>query len=163
MKNYITQVRSWKSEQGIALNAPLSTTATYASKDIITKFKQNESIIKSTLKYPKSHEFIAGKPDIEEKITKVLPVYSKIGPTFKKDGKNLIKWINESQDKIIKQIEEEGDIKISDIPIISSNQKEGLIKEGYIQIKKDAQVKGKKDSHILTFDNFYLEFKGEIK
>ena len=159
VKNYISQVRSWKSEQGIALNAPINTTATYASKDLILEFKQNESIIKSTLKYPKSHEFKPGKPDIEEKITKVVPVYSKIGPTFKKDGKKLVKWINESQDEIIKKIDKDGDITLSDIPILSSNQKEGLIKEGYIQVVKDTKVKGKKDSTILSFDDFYLELK----
>ena len=54
---------------------------------MISKIKPNESIIKSTLKYPENHEFKPGKPDIEEKITKIKPVYSKIGPTFKNDGK----------------------------------------------------------------------------
>jgi valyl-tRNA synthetase len=157
VKNYISQVRSWKSEQGIALNAPLNTTATYASKDLISKFKQSGSIIKTTLKYPESHEFIPGKPDIEEKIDKVVPVYSKIGPTFKKDGKKLVKWINENQEKIIKMIEKDGDIIVSDIPVLDFSQKEGLIKEGYIQVEKDIKVKGKKDSTILSFDDFYLE------
>ena len=161
VKNYISQVRSWKSEQGIALNAPLNSMATYASKDLILKFKQNESIIKSTLKYPKSHEFIPGKPDIEEKITKVIPIYSKIGPTLKKDGKKLVKWINESQDKIINKIEKDGDISLLDIPLLNLDKKEGLIKEGYIKVEKDNKVKGKKDSTILSFDKFYLELKVE--
>jgi len=159
VKNYISQVRSWKSEKGIALNAPLVTTATYASKDLISKYKKNESIIKTTLKYPDSHKFIAGKPDITEEITKIVPVYSKIGPVFKKDGKKLIKWINESQDIIIKKIKEKGDIALSEIPILDSVKKDGLIKEGYIQTKKDIKVKDKKDSTILFFDDFYLELK----
>jgi len=159
VKEYISQVRSWKSEQGIALNAPINTTATYASKDLTSKFKQSESIIKSTLKYPDSHEFIPGKPNIEEKITQIVPVYSKIGPIFKKDGKKLVEWINESQDEIIKKIETKGDVIISEISVLNSDEKEGLIKEGYIQIKKDTKVKGKKDSAIFAFDNFYLEIK----
>ena len=33
----------------------------------------------------------------------------------------------------------------------------GLIKEGFIQIKKEIKIKGKKDSSILSFDNFYLQ------
>ena len=45
VKNYISQVRSWKSEQGIALNAPINTFATYASKDFISKIKTSDSII----------------------------------------------------------------------------------------------------------------------
>ena len=73
-------------------------------------------IIKTTLKYPDSHKFVAGKPDIEEKITKIIPVYSKIGPTFKQDGKKIVDWISKNQDEIIKKIEKKGDIKISDIP-----------------------------------------------
>ena len=159
VKTYISQIRAWKSEQGMALNAPINTAATYAPKDMISSIKSSESIIKSTLKYPKNHEFIAGKPKIEEKITKIIPVYSKIGPTFKEEGKKIIQWLNKKQDEIIKKIEKDGDIKISDIPDISSNQKSGLVNEGYIQIKKEIYVKGKKDSTILSFDGFYLELE----
>ncbi len=159
VKNYISQVRSWKSEQGIPLNALLASSATYSTPDVILKIKSSETIIKSTLKYPKNHEFLPWKPDVEEKITKVIPVYSKIGPTFKTDGKKLAEWINEKQDEIIKKIEKKGDITISEIPVLKSGKKEGLLKEGYIQIKKDIKVKGKKDSTILTFDGFYLELK----
>jgi len=159
VKNYISQVRSWKSEQGIALNAPIESSATYSTADIISQIKPSGSIIKSTLKYPEDHEFIVGKPDVEEKIVSVLPVYPKIGPTFKKDGKKLVKWINNNQNKIIKKIEGDGDVILSDIPVIGSDEKKGLLKEGYIQVKKEVKVKGKKDSTILSFDNFYLELK----
>jgi valyl-tRNA synthetase len=159
VKNYISKVRSWKSENGVALNAPINTTATYASKILISNYEQNESIIKNTLKFPDSHKFIVGKPNISEKITKIIPVYSKIGPTFKKDGKRLIKWIDENQEEIIKEIEDKGDIYLSDIPVLDSSKKKGLIKEGYVQIQKEIKVKGKKDSTILTFDDFYLEMK----
>jgi len=157
VKNYISQVRSYKSEHGIALNATIKSSATYASKDIISKIKANESIIKSTLKYPKDHEFIAGKPDIKEEIVEIFPVYAKIGPTFKTDGKNLVNWIKENQNKIIKEIEGKGDIKISDIPIIKTSKKGFLLKDGYIKIKKDITVKGKKDTSIVSFDKFYIE------
>ena len=159
IKNYISKVRSWKSEQGIPLNAPLHVITTYTSKDLNNKLKQSESIINSTLKYPKNHEFKPGKPDIEEKIVKIIPVYSKIGPTFKQDGKKIIDWINQNQEEIIKKIEKKGDILFSEIPVLKSDKKQGLLKEGYLQIKKDIKVKGKKDSNIISFDNFYLEFK----
>jgi valyl-tRNA synthetase len=159
VKKYISQVRSWKSEQGIALNAPLNAIATYASKTQISKIKTSDSIIKTTLKFPDKHEFIEGKPDVEEKITKITPVYSKIGPTFKTDGKKLVKWINENQDKIINTLEKKGDIKVTDIPAISSKEKGELLSNGFIKIEKETKVKGKKDSSILTFDDFYLEVK----
>jgi valyl-tRNA synthetase len=159
VKTYISQIRAWKSEQGIALNAPLSAVATYAKKEYIESIKSSKELIISTLKYPDYHEFIQGKPKIEEKITKIIPVYSKIGPAFKEDGKKIIQWLNKKQEEIIKKIEKDGDIKISDIPKIKSNQKFELIKEGYIKTEKEVHIKGKKDSTILSFDGFYLELE----
>ncbi len=159
VKDYISQVRSWKSEQGIALNAPIDAIATYSSKDLSIRFKHNETIIKSTLKFPDSHEFIPRKPEIEEKIVKILPVYSKIGPAFKKDGKKFAQWINDNQDDIISKLEEKGDIILSEVPVIESKEKDGLLQEGFIRVERDIKVKGKKDSTILSFDKFYLELR----
>jgi valyl-tRNA synthetase len=157
IKNYIAQVRSWKSERGIALNAPVNATATYASKNIISKIESSNQIIKSTLKYPKNHQFIEGKPKIEEKITKIKPEYSKIGPKFKNEGKKIIQWINKNQQKIIKELEKDQDVDISDI--LNIETKEKLFKNGYIKIDKETHVKGKKDRSIVKFDEFYLEIK----
>ena len=161
VKNYISQIRSWKSEQGIALNASINTSVTYASKETISKLKASESIITSTLKYPKNHSFIAGKPDIEEKIVSVSPVYSKLGPKFTNESKKITKWVQDKQAEIIKKIEEVGDIFISDIPSVQSSFKEGLLKNGYIHVKKETVVKGKKNCIILPFDGFYLELQEE--
>ena len=159
VKNYISQVRSWKSEQGIALNAPLEVMVTYASKDFISKIKTSDSIIKSTLKYPDNHEFKPEKPKVEEKITKILPVYAKIGPTLKNDAKKLVGWINKNQGEIISKLEKQGDMKLSEVPDIKIELKDSLLKDGYIQIERDIQVKGHKDSHIVSFDGFYLEIQ----
>lgn len=158
IKSYISQVRAWKSKRGIALNAPVQTIATYASKKVISQIQSNESIIKSTLKYPKNHKFIKGKPAIEEKVTKIVPIYAKIGPDFKEDGKKIVQWLNKNQKEILGKIEKDGDIKISDIPGIKSNKKINLVKDGYLKVEKEAHVKGK-DSVILSFDGFYLELK----
>jgi len=158
VKSYISQVRSWKSEEGIALNAPIETSATYASKKVISQIKPNESIIKSTLKYPDNHKFIEGKPSTEEKVTKVIPVYAKIGPDFKTDAKKITQWLNKEQKEIVKKIEKDGDINLTDIPGVESKKKVNLVKDGYLKIEKEAHVKGK-DSIILSFDGFYLELK----
>ncbi len=159
IKEYIQQVRSWKSEQGIALNAPIQAMVTYASNDFINRIKTSDNIIKITLKYPDSHEFIAGKPDIEEKIVKIIPVYSKIGPNLKSEGKEFIRYITKNQDKLIDKIKENGDIKFNEIPDINIKSKEKLIEDGYIKIEKEAQVKGKKECLIISFKGFYLEIK----
>ncbi len=161
VKNYISQARSWKSEQGIALNAPMNSTATYGEEDLILNLKSSASIIKSTLKYPDNHNFIVGKPNIEEKITEINPVYSKLGPFFKKDSQKIINWIKDNQNNIIKKIETDGDMSISDISIINSTSKESLLRNGYINVKKEMRIKGKERITIIPFEGFYLEFQRE--
>ena len=158
VKKYISEVRSWKSAQGMSLNAPMHAHTTYAGNNI-NSYKPSESIIKSTLNYPNDHEFKSGEPaDGEEKITLVKPVRSKIGPLFKKESGKLIKWIDEHQDELIKIIENHGDIRWSEIPIVDiKNPDEPLIKNGYIQVKKE-----KKNKRILQFDGFYVEVSGDM-
>jgi valyl-tRNA synthetase len=159
VKVYIAQVRAWKSEQGIALNAPIQATATYAPKETITKLKTGESIILSTLKYPQSHKFIAGKPEIQETITAVEPVFAKLGPAFKTDSNKISHWIKEHQEELIKTIDSKGDMLISEIPGVKVGTKEGLLKAGYVQVKREPGLKGKKGSTILSFDGFYVELQ----
>ena len=159
VKTYIAQVRAWKSEQGIALNAPVQAVATYAPKDTIAKLKTGISIILSTLKYPEGHKLITEKPEIQETITAVEPVYAKLGPAFKTDSQNIAQWIKEHQEKIITSLEDKKDIPLSEIPGVKTEKKEGLLKAGYIQLKREVGLKGKKGSIILSFDGFYVELR----
>jgi valyl-tRNA synthetase len=160
IKSYISQVRAYKSGQGIALNANLNVVATYASKDKISILKANDAIIKSTLKFPEKHNFIVGKPEIEENIIEIKPNYSVIGPKLKNEGRELIKSIKENQKELINKIENKGDIPLSDFfPAGARVPKEKLIQDNYIEIRRDIKMKDKKDSAILSFDDFYLELK----
>jgi len=127
VKNYIAQIRSIKSENGMALNAPLKSYATYSTPDKISKIKGSSSIIKSTLNLSKDHKFVEGKPEIQEKITEIKPVYSKIGPLFKNESKKINQWIIEHQDELIKKIEEKGDIKWLDIPFKKPGKRQDLV------------------------------------
>lgn len=161
VKQYIAQVRNWKSEQGIALNAPVNIVATYASKDVIAKVKPNASIIFSTLKYPASHRFIEGKPDIEERISMVIPVYAKLGPTFKTESQKIIQWIKDNQEQVIKIIEKKGDISLAEIPTSTIKGKYELVKDGFLEVKKEIKIKGKQKSMVLSFQGFYLEYLKE--
>jgi hypothetical protein len=137
----------------------MNSTATYGSKTLISTLQRSASIIKSTLKYPENHTFIVGNPNVEEKITKIIPVYSKLGPHFKNNSQKISRWIQKNQDKIIKKIETDGDIFISDISILDSSNKESLLKKGYIKINKEMRVKGDESITIIPFKDFYLEFK----
>ncbi len=161
IKNYISQIRAYKSGQSIALNAEIDAITTYASKDKISILKANDSLIKSTLKFPKEHKFIIGTPNMEEKIIEIKPNYSFIGPKLKNQSQEIIKLIKENQKELIQKIEDNGDIPLSNIYPAGSSflPKEKLIEGGYIYVKKDITIKDKKDSRLLSFDGFYLELK----
>ena len=158
VKNYISQVRSWKSEKGIALNAEINVIASYGSKKAISQIKANKNIIISTLKYPKSHDFIEGKPKIEERIVEIKPNYSKVGPNIKSDAKKFINWLSKNKEEISKKLSNNEDIKLKDIKEISIDLDEYILKDEYIKIKKEIKLKGK-DNKIISIDNFYLEIK----
>ena len=161
IKNYISQIRAYKSGQSIPLNTKLEALTTYASKDKISILKANDTLIKSTLKFPEEHKFIVGTPNMEEKIIEIKPNYSLIGPKLKNQSQEIIKLIKENQKELIKKIEDKGDIPLSSFfPAGSSfDSNEKLIEGEYIHIKKDITIKDKKDSRLLSFDGFYLELK----
>jgi valyl-tRNA synthetase len=163
VKKYIAQIRAEKSGQGIALNARYDVYKTYSTDKKIKLFKPSSSIIKSTLNYPDKHEFIAEKPDIQEVTIDINLNHSKIGPKFKKDSKEINNYILENKDKLIEKSNIKGDICWSDIPPAGSavNPNESLIKEGYISVKKESQIKGKKDTKIIKIDDeTFIEVKG---
>ncbi|MCU0850911.1 MAG: valine--tRNA ligase [Candidatus Thermoplasmatota archaeon] len=159
VKEYIAKIRAWKSEQGIALNAPLPALATYAPEELIARLKENQPIISSTLRFPSTHLFIPGKPEIQETITTIEPLFSKLGPTFKNDSSIIVQWIKTHQEELIKTIENGKDKPISEIPGVNTKTKETLHKSGYLQIKRDVGVKGKKGSTIVSFDGYYVELE----
>lgn len=164
VKNYIAQVRSYKSDQGIALNAPLQSTATYASPEIAQVLQENASLIKATLNLPDAHMFIEGNPDVTEIVTEVVPVYATIGPRFKKQSKTIINWIKTHQKELIEKIQKNGDVTWEDIPnaeLAEVNEK--LVENNYLSIHKETKMKGNEDQIIVKFDSFYLLVPKELE
>jgi len=164
VKTYIADVRAFKSENGIALNAPLKSSATYGPKEFIDQLRNQETIIKKTLKLPDEHEFIPGKPDIVESITSIEPVYAKLGPIFKKDSQKVASYIKNNQEKLIDIINETGDLTWKEIPHASiANPKESLIQHNFISIKKSSHVPGSdRDETLVTFGPFYFLVSTEV-
>lgn len=152
VKNFIAKIRAYKSEQGIALNAPLNIKKTYVPREYIHILEGNSAIIKATLKLPEDHEFLEGKPDIVEKITAIKPNPAKIGPRFKKQSQEIIKWINQHQRDIIDIIQQKGDINWHDLQVTSTiEDEEKLLENNYIITEKTPQVEGWKVTHIEPF------------
>lgn len=159
VKEYIAKVRAWKSEQGMALNAPMPALATYAPSEIIARLIPHDTIISSTLRYPEDHKFIAGKPDIQETIVAVEPMFAKLGPAFKNDSALIVQWIKTHQQDLITTIDAGKDILLSQIPGLKTTKKESMLKSGYMKVKREPRLKGKKGSAIVAFDGFYVELE----
>jgi hypothetical protein len=134
---------------------------TYAPKEDIPHLKDNEHIILSTLKYPEVHKFIPGKPVIEEKITKIEPVYATIGPRFKQTSKEIISWIQHNHNHLRTLIEKNGDISWKDIPPAHVSDDEPLIKNNYIRIDKTMGLKGEQHTTVIKLDKYYLDIVEE--
>jgi len=163
VKLYVSEVRSFKSQQKIALNAPLNSTKTYASKEIVSYLKDQAFVIKETLKLPNDHQFIPGKPDIKETITQIIPNYATIGPRFKRESKQIIQYIKDHQNNLIDTIETTHDLTWNDIKIqgIQASD-ESLLRQGFISIKKESVVKGEQNQSIIKLDSFYLLVFSEV-
>jgi hypothetical protein len=126
---------------------------------MISSLQANKSIIFSTLRYPDDHQFIQGKPDIQETITKVEPVYAKIGPAFRTESQKLSQWIKDNQTQIIHKIEVGEKVLTSEISGLTVAKKQDLLQAGYITVKRSVGLRGKKDSSIVSFAGFYVEIR----
>ncbi len=164
VKSYIAEIRAFKSEQGIALNATLSSSASYGPKKIISQLKDQEEIIKATLKLPKDHLFIIGKPDIAESITKIEPVYAKLGPLFKKDSQTIANYIKNHQQELISIINETGDLKWKDIPPAANpDQNQSILNNNFIRLEKKVMISGSnRNETLINFGSLYLLVSSEV-
>ena len=164
IKTFIADLRSFKSEHGIALNAPLPSSATYGPKELINQLQSQEELIKSTLNLSKDHKFIEGKPDIEESITAIEPIYAKLGPVFKKDSQSIATYIKNHQQDLINLIEQNGDLKWKDIPkATAADQDESLLNEEFIKLTRSSHVKGSdSDETLVTIGPFYVLISTEV-
>jgi len=161
VKDYISLTRAYKSQQGIALNAPLNISETYAPKNKATILNKHKKLINSTLNLPEKHIFKPGKPSIQETITHITPIYAKLGPRFKKDSKAIITWLESHQDSLKKLLKKQNDITWKDIPPAHLNDPESLIQNNYIKIEKTLSLEHNTNITVIKLENYYLDVKGE--
>lgn len=164
IKSFIANVRAFKSDHGIALNAPLTSSATYGPQELIDQLKDQEEMIKETLKLPSHHSFIVGKPNVKDVIIAIEPAYAKLGPMLKQDSQKVVSYIKKNQQELISKIEQQGDLTWKDIPNnIVTNPDESLISNEFVIIKKSSQVTGSKSNETLvTFESLYLLVSSEV-
>ncbi|HQM95134.1 MAG TPA: valine--tRNA ligase [Methanofastidiosum sp.] len=103
LKDITVDIRRYKSDLKMPLNAPINAAILYTEKNVDgIKEDISKSMNISTL------EIKNGKPNIEEKITAVVPRYDIIGPKFGKDVQKVKSLLTQH----ITEIEEKGQITL---------------------------------------------------
>ena len=134
VKNIIAKIREYKSSKGMALNTPLKTVTIYVSQQDLEMIKPSSSIIKGTLNI-ENLEIREEMPEVEEVITAVKPIYSKIGPKFGSKTSQIIAELKEKDaPQIYEEMKKNGKISISG----------EVISQDYITFEKEFRIKGKK-------------------
>ena len=130
----ITKVRRYKAEKGLPLNYELNKAIIYTTKDKAEIIELSKGTIAGTLRINElsiSNEAL----DLEEKITEIVPDYSKLGPKFKDKAKLIVETMNKEKERILRELKEKGVAKIDGYEILPEYIKE---------IKKEITSKGER-------------------
>ncbi len=86
VKEVVAAVRAWKAAKGMSLNAPITRIEVVGAK-AVDLMPGSEEDIKATLKAERLD--VLDKVALQESVSRVKPVHSKLGPAFKKDAKAI--------------------------------------------------------------------------
>ncbi|HDM23114.1 MAG TPA: hypothetical protein ENG20_04955, partial [Methanomicrobia archaeon] len=134
----ISSLRKWKSDKGMPLNAKLEHITIFSLKNL----KSIEEDIKNPMNVERI-EFKEGKPEIEEKIIKVVPNYRVIGPSFGEKTKEIIKLLQNPE--IAKRIDSGETVT-----------EYKLCRDHISRIEKEYMAEGKKVD-IITGKDYIIE------
>ncbi|MCD7781440.1 MAG: valine--tRNA ligase [Methanosphaera sp.] len=109
----IDELRRYKSSHGIPLNQPINSVDIYT--DDVKKVELTIDDIKNTNKVD-NITVQEGQPELKEKVTKVEPIMSKIGPEFKANAKDIIAYIqNTDPEEIAQTLKEDSKVVVGDV------------------------------------------------
>ena len=108
----IGEIRRFKSSKKMPLNAPIKILNIYTNGTLDKQVEVLIEDIKGTMRV-KNLKIKAGKPDIKEKVTEIIPQMAKIGPEFKGEGPKILKYLqSENMDEIVALLDDKGEINI---------------------------------------------------
>jgi len=109
----IGEIRRFKSGSKMSLNAPIKILNIYTTNsDLIEEIEELSADIKGTMRI-NGLNVMSGKPDIKEKVTEIIPQMAKIGPEFKGEAPNVVKYLQSADmDEIVAKLDEDGEIII---------------------------------------------------
>jgi len=140
----IGDMRRFKSASGMPLNIQLKSTSIYTEDDetyhhLIDLLDD----IKGTMRI-EDLKVLKGQPQIMEKVVEIIPQMNRIGPDFRKDAPQILKYI-ESTDpqEIAEKLESVGEISVNDLKLTPE----------YIKTRKETGEK----VDIIHRDNLVIE------
>jgi valyl-tRNA synthetase len=144
----IGDMRRFKSASGMPLNIQLKSTSIYTEDDetyhhLIDLLDD----IKGTMRI-EDLKVLKGQPQIMEKVVEIIPQMNRIGPDFRKDAPQILKYI-ESTDpqEIAEKLESVGEISVNDLKLTPE----------YIKTRKEiTSITGEKVD-IIHRDNLVIE------
>ncbi|MFZ0010331.1 MAG: valine--tRNA ligase [Halobacteriota archaeon] len=126
IKEIISSVRRWKSEQRIALNARIEGVYVYTDCDLADGAPDIDNALNADITYRR------GEPDIHEMVTEIRPNLSSLGPRFKSEAKYIVQLISETPAQEIADQIGKGSVTIGGIQL----EPEDLV------IKKERAIEG---------------------
>ncbi len=108
LKNVISEIRAWKGENKIPLNAGIGLIELVGSDAEILGCTKDD--IKETVKA--GTVTIAASADLSEKIVAVRPVHSKLGPAFKAQAKEIAAAVSAMDPAELSRILSEGPVSV---------------------------------------------------
>jgi valyl-tRNA synthetase len=111
IKEIISSVRRWKSEQRIALNSRIEGVYIYTDCDLADGAPDIDNALNADITYKR------GKPDIHEMVTEVRPNLGSLGPRFKSEAKYIVQLIRETPAQEIADQIEKGSVTIGGIQL----------------------------------------------
>ncbi|MEN6592210.1 MAG: valine--tRNA ligase [Methanobacterium sp.] len=144
----IGDMRRFKSASGMPLNIQLKSTSIYTEDDetyhhLIDLLDD----IKGTMRI-EDLKVLKGQPQIMEKVVEIIPQMNKIGPDFRKDAPQILKYIKTTDpQEIAEKLESVGEISVNDLKLTPE----------YIKTRKElTSITGEKVD-IIHRDNLVIE------
>lgn len=141
----IGDLRRYKSSSGMPLNNPLKAVNIYTSSPkCLTMLRRLKDDIRGTMRIEKL-QILRGKPDVQEVVVQITPLMAKIGPEFKKDATEIVKYLETSHpQEIAETLEKLGKINING----------HIITKDYLKTSKELLSKTGEKVEIMQPENF---------
>lgn len=124
----IEGIRRFKSASGMPLNTQLKSTTIYSEDDLLLNhLKELKNDIKGTMRIV-DIDVKMGQPAVQEKVVEIIPQMDKIGPDFRKDAPQVLKYLqSHDPQEIVESMEVDGEILINGLRLT----------QNYIKTKKE--------------------------